>query len=84
MSNRDGIGAMVTIESSGRRQVAEVRSGGSYISHNDMRVHFGIGEAAAVDRLVIRWPNGLVETATGLSAGRFYVAREGAGIQPGR
>jgi predicted nucleotidyltransferase len=83
-SNRDAIGAKVTVEAGGRRQVAEVRSGGSYISHNDMRVHFGLGDAAAVDRLVIRWPSGLVETATALTTGRFYVAREGAGVQAER
>jgi hypothetical protein len=83
-SNRDAVGAKVTLEAGGRRQVAEVRSGGSYISHNDMRVHFGMGDAGAVDRLVIRWPSGLAETATRLAVDRFYVAREGAGIQPER
>jgi predicted nucleotidyltransferase len=83
-SNRDAVGAKVTLEAGGRRQVAEVRSGGSYISHNDMRVHFGMGDAAAVDRLVIRWPSGLVETAARLAVDRFYVAREGAGVRPER
>jgi hypothetical protein len=82
-SNRSAIGAKVTIEAGSRRQVAEVRSGGSYISHNDMRVHFGLGAAEAVDRVSIRWPDGLVETAGKLAAGRFYVAREGAGVRPG-
>ena len=82
-SNRDGIGARVTIEAGGRRQIAEVRSGGSYVSHNDMRVHFGLGEARRVDRLAIRWPSGLVETATGLDGDRFYVAREGSAVRAG-
>ncbi len=81
-SNRDAIGALVTVEVGGRRQVAEVRSGGSYISHNDMRVHFGLGTATTVDRLTIRWPNGLTETVKALAADRFYAAREGAGVQP--
>ena len=81
-SNRSAIGAKVTIETAGRVHVAEVRSGGSYISHNDMRVHFGLGAAEAVDRVSIRWPNGLVETAGKLPGGRFYVAREGAGVRP--
>jgi predicted nucleotidyltransferase len=80
-TNRSAIGAKVTIEAGGRRQIAEVRSGGSYISHNDMRAHFGLGEAEVVDRLSIRWPNGVVETASSLAAGRFYVAREGAGVR---
>jgi enediyne biosynthesis protein E4 len=76
-SNRDAIGARVTVEADGRQQVAEVRSGGSYLSHNDMRLHFGLGEASVVDRLTIRWSSGLVETSTGLATRRFYKVREG-------
>ena len=51
-SNRDAIGARVWLEDDGARQVAEVRSGGSYLSHNDMRVHFGLGRRTngAADR----------------------------------
>jgi hypothetical protein len=82
--NRSAIGARVTIQTGSRRQVAEVRSGGSYISHNDTRVHFGLGTAAAVDRVTVRWPNGTVETLGPATADRFYVVREGAGLQPGR
>jgi hypothetical protein len=81
-SNRSGIGAKVTIEAGGRRQVAEVRSGGSYLSHNDRRVRFGLGDAAIVDRISIRWPLGSTEEAKDLAADRFYTAREGAGIKP--
>jgi enediyne biosynthesis protein E4 len=83
-SNRSAIGAKVTIQSGGRRQVAEVRSGGSYISQNDLRVHFGLGAATAVDRVTIRWPNGETDTSGTLAADRFYVAREGAAIEPKR
>jgi hypothetical protein len=81
-SNRDGIGAKITVEAGGRRQVREVRSGGSYVSHNDMRVHVGLGRAQAVDRVTIRWPSGQVDTGAGIAADRFYVAREGGGIEP--
>jgi hypothetical protein len=81
-SNRSAIGAKVTIEAGGRRQVAELRSGGSYMSHNDWRVHFGVGEATVVDRLTIRWPLGLVESAERLRVDRFYSAVEGKGAQP--
>jgi enediyne biosynthesis protein E4 len=84
VSNRSAIGAKVTVEAAGRRQVAEVRSGGSYVSQNDMRVHVGLGPATDVDRVSIRWPNGNVETATALAADRFYVAREGSGLRPGK
>jgi predicted nucleotidyltransferase len=85
-SNRSAIGAKVTIEAGGRRQVAEVRSGGSYISHNDSRVHFGLGEATGVDSVTIRWPTGKIQTERerSLAADRFYVAREGGAIQIGR
>jgi hypothetical protein len=83
-SNRAAIGARVTIEAAGKRHVAEVRSGGSYVSQNDLRVHAGLGTATTVDRVTIRWPNGQTETATRLAADRIYVAREGAGVQPGR
>jgi hypothetical protein len=83
-SNRDAIGAHVTIEAAGTRQVAEVRSGGSYISSNDVRVHFGLGDRSKVDRLQIRWPNGRIETATDLTSNQFYVAREGSGLRAGK
>ena len=81
-SNRDGIGAKVLIQAGGRRQRTEVRGDGSYISHSDIRAHFGLGAARAVDRLEIRWPSGVVDTANNLAADRFYVAREGQGVQP--
>jgi enediyne biosynthesis protein E4 len=80
-SNRDAIGARVQVRSGGRSQIAEVRSGGSYLSHNDMRAHFGLGAGATVDAVEIRWPSGLVETANGLAADRFYVAEEGRGVR---
>ena len=80
-SNRDAIGARVTMEAGGRRQIAEVRSGGSYMSHNDMRIHFGLGPARVVDRLEIRWPSGLVERTDRLEADGFFDAREGAGVR---
>jgi hypothetical protein len=80
-SNRSAIGAKVTIEIAGRRQVAEVRSGGSYISQNDLRVHFGLGPSTVIDRLVIRWPNGTLDTATRVAADRMYLAREGEAMK---
>ncbi len=79
-TNRDAIGARVRLSAGGRTQVGEVRSGGSYLSHNDMRVHFGLGEADRVTRVEIRWPSGRTETLTALAADRFYVVREGRGI----
>lgn len=80
-SNRDGIGAKVTVVAGGRRQIAEVRAGGSYVSHNDMRLHFGLGAEITVDRVEIRWPSGLTERVGMLKADRIYEAREGSGIR---
>ena len=60
-SNRSAIGARVTISAGGRRQTGEVRSGGSYLSQSDLRLHFGLGAAAAIERVEVRWPSGIVQ-----------------------
>lgn len=60
-SNRSAIGARVRLTAGGLTQVEEVRGGGSYYSQNDLRRHFGLGKATSVDRLEVRWPNGLEE-----------------------
>jgi len=60
-SNRDGIGARITLKAGGRNFVDEVRSGSSYSSSNDMRLHFGLGKATSIDSLEVRWPSGVVE-----------------------
>ena len=83
-SNRDGIGAKVTVEAGGRRQTTAVRGDGSYLSHSDLRAHFGLAAATMVNRVEIRWPSGVVQNANGLAADRFYVVREGEGVIPGR
>jgi len=62
----------------------EVRSGGSYMSHNDTRVHIGLGAATTADRVSIRWPGGKVETVGALASRQFYVVREGAGVRAGK
>ena len=80
-SNRDAIGASVRVTAGGRTQISEVRSGGSYMSQNDRRVHVGLGSAERIDEVQIRWPSGLVEKASGLSVDRFYTAREGQGVR---
>jgi hypothetical protein len=59
-SNRSGIGARVYCTAGGRRQMDEVRSGGSYLSQGDLRVHFGLGNAETAD-IEVRWPSGIVD-----------------------
>ena len=60
-------------------QWGEVRGGGSYYSQNDLRVHFGLGAARAVERVEVRWPNGQGEAWTDLSIDRFHTLNEGSG-----
>lgn len=61
-------------------QTDEVLSGGSYLSQNDLRVHFGLGSHQRVDKAEVFWPDGKVETLTNLAAERFYIIREGQGV----
>jgi len=79
-SNRSGIGTRVTVTTGGHRQIAEVMSGSSYYSQNDLRLHFGLGAAAAADSVELRWPSGAVETHRDLPAGHLFVIEEGKGI----
>ena len=81
-SNRDAIGASIEIQAGGRTQFGVVYSGGSFLSHNDMRVHFGLGSATRVDAIRIRWPNGTAEELGGVEADRFLRIREGQGVVP--
>ena len=65
------------------KQTDQIRSGGSYLSQNDFRVHFGLGDAKRIDSLEIRWPSGTVDVLRNLSADQFYAVLEGKGIVPG-
>ena len=78
-SNRDGIGAKVTVTADGRKFVKEVRSGSSYISSNDLRLHFGLGNASKVDAIEVRWPTGNIEMFPGSSTRTFTTITEGKG-----
>jgi enediyne biosynthesis protein E4 len=85
-SNRSGIGARLTCvthvpgESKPHRQIDEVRSGGSYISQNDLRIHFGLGKAEQVDLLEIRWPSGQLDTIKDLKVNQQLFVKEGEGV----
>src|SRR5262249_13080131 len=79
-SNRDGLGARISIKVGKRTLVDEVRSGGSYISNSDMRVHFGLGSASRIDAVQIRWPNGATEQFEKLEVDKIHTIREGTGI----
>jgi enediyne biosynthesis protein E4 len=75
-SNRDGLGALVTIVAGGHKQVAERTAGSGYLSQNDGRVHFGLGTNSKVDRLTIRWPSGREQVLDNAAADRVVVVEE--------
>jgi len=80
-SNRSAIGARVTVRTGKLVQLSEVRAGGSYISQNDPRLHFGLAAEARMDEVEIRWPSGRIELLHGVPADFIYTIVEGKGIQ---
>ena len=78
-SNRDGIGARVSLTAGGRTQTREMRLNTSFESSHDPRLHFGLGSAASAD-LEVRWPSGLVQQARDLPAGHLVTLDEEKGI----
>jgi len=79
-SPRDAIGAAVYLTMGSMRQRSDVLSGGSYLSSNDQRVHFGIGDATTVDGIEIHWPSGAIEKLKIPSVDRIFTIEEGKGI----
>jgi hypothetical protein len=79
-SNRAGIGARIVCVTGDIQQIDEVRSGGSYLSQSDLRVHFGLGKAKQVDLLEIRWPSGIVDKVQKLGVDQLIYVKEGVGI----
>jgi hypothetical protein len=79
-SNRSAIGARVRVVTGKHAQINEVMSGSSYISQNDLRLHFGLGPAKQADLVEVRWPSGLVESFKNIDANRLLVLQEGKGI----
>lgn len=75
-SNRSAIGARVRLSAGDLVQTDEVRSGGSYLSQNDLRLHFGVGKARRIDRVDIDWPSGAHQVETGLDVNRVIAIRE--------
>ena len=61
-------------------QIDEVRSGASYISHNDLRLHFGLEKRTKVDLIEVRWPSGVIDKLQGVGVNRLVVIKEGKGV----
>ena len=75
-SNRDGIGAQIEVVAGGIRQQRERTAGSGYLSQDDGRVHFGLGTAATIDKLTVKWPSGTVQTLDKLPTGRVITIEE--------
>jgi enediyne biosynthesis protein E4 len=80
-SNRAAIGTRVTVRAGKLVQFNEVRGGASYLSQNDLRLHFGLGKEAKMDSVEVLWPSGATEKFTGLAADNIYTLVEGQGIR---
>jgi len=78
-SNRSAIGAQVTATYGGKKQVQAVLAQSSFVSVNDRRLHFGLGQAVSAD-LLIRWPNGRQESVAGVASDELVVIEEGSGV----
>jgi hypothetical protein len=80
-SNKAAIGARVTVKAGSLVQFDEVRGGASYLSQNDLRLHFGLGANETMSEVSVRWPNGEKETLRNVVADFIYTINEGVGIQ---
>jgi hypothetical protein len=90
-SNRQGVGARLTVEINGQKQVREMYPACSFRSQAPNVVHFGLGDSVVVDRLTIRWPSGRVQEFRGLRANRHIDVAEGGdgpeaitNVEPGK
>jgi hypothetical protein len=76
VSNRNAVGARVTLKAGALTQTREVKSGGSYQSHSDFRLHFGLGSAEIIDEIRIRWPSGISQTLSKIKANQILTVKE--------
>jgi len=79
-SNRSGVGTRVRVVAGQHTQIDEVRSGGSYISQNDLRLHFGLGPASKADLVEVRWPSGQVDVLKDIGSNQVIWIKEGVGL----
>jgi hypothetical protein len=75
-SNRDAIGAEITLYWNGKEQLQQVSGGDGFVSQNDRRVHFGLGKEAKIEKAVIQWPSGAMQTLDNLTPDQLYTVKE--------
>jgi len=83
-SNRDGIGAVITVTSGGEKQTKMVRSGSSYLSQSELTATFGLGQKSKADSIEIQWPSGSTDKLANVNAGQTVTVQEGKGIVASR
>jgi enediyne biosynthesis protein E4 len=78
--NRGAVGARVVLRTSKRSQLQEVQAGASYLSQNDLRLHFGLGAGEKIERVEVRWPGGETEAVAGVAPDRVVTITQGRGV----
>src|SRR5580698_6807664 len=76
-SNRLALNARVRVTTGKLQQLAEIRSGGSYLSQSDLRLHFGLENATRIDKVEVIWPNGNTQIFQDVATDRFYHLKQG-------
>jgi hypothetical protein len=75
-SNRDSIGARITITTGNKKQIREVQAGSSYLSQNSLWQTFGIGQIPIIEKIEVRWPSGITKTLENINSGQRIVIEE--------
>jgi hypothetical protein len=79
-SNRDGIGARVTVVAGDLKELDEVHSGDSYLSQSDLRLPFGLEKRTKIDLIEVHWPSGVVDKIANVNANKILTIKEGQGV----
>jgi hypothetical protein len=75
-SNRSAIGAQLTLEWNGQKQIQQISGGSGFAAQNDRRLHFGLGKNPVITSAVIRWPSGKIQTLQAIVPGKLYKVKE--------
>jgi hypothetical protein len=83
-ANRLALNARIRVTTGKFQQLAEVRSGGSYLSQSDLRLHFGLADSARIEKVEVFWPNGSMQTFQDVASDRFYHLIQGGVLTSGK
>jgi hypothetical protein len=80
-ANRMALNARIFVTTGTMRQMEEIRSGGSYLSQSDTRLHFGLGSSTRIDKVEVQWPDGSSQNFEAVAPDKFYVLKQGEGLK---